>query len=428
MNRSLVAGAGKVARAQNKGRLTESKAFTSMADHLSEGISKVVQKRNNEFNAIMKKQLSKEGLSDEEYQKLYKKFKKRRAAYVYLNKKERMDFERDTIKEAEEHKKNEADREEIAETITDEDNEISPDEVDDGTIQDIVEGNIEPTKDENGRVGYALSSDALQEFVFKDEDGNNRLKSYRGSWEDDRFTVSEDGKTKTDKFGNSYSNNEAGFKKYQRSAKLYWIRKARETGDKLLMYNSTTGKREYLTPDEAEALLQDKEKFVTVDEIKEHVNSRKKDTKAGDSLNMSIANGGNNARNLKEGDSLEFDRESAKTRYSKIIDNTDPIKLAEKKMVGDTSFKDDLTEKLQSMQYTDLGIDEETVNRFDPTPGDGQVSKSDATAIVDKIMQDEKMLKGYLADYFTIYEEREFKANIPSNLKESALVDEDEFA
>ena len=37
---------------------------------IAEGIGKVVQKRNREFNEIMKTQLSKEGLTDEEYNEL----------------------------------------------------------------------------------------------------------------------------------------------------------------------------------------------------------------------------------------------------------------------------------------------------------------------------------------------------------------------
>ena len=51
------------------------------------------------------------------------------------------------------------------------------------------------------------------------------------------------------------------------------------------------------------------------------------------------------------------------------------------------------------------------------------------------ILDDEEMLKGYLTDYFTLYEEREFKNNMPKDLKESiqnmggvdVVVDEGEF-
>ena len=434
MNRALVRGARQVADAKNKGKLAGAKAATNVAGFLAEGIGKVVQKRNKEFNEIMDYQLSKEGLSDQEYQDLYQRFKERRGAYVYLNKKERMDFERDIIKEAEEKKKNDKDKEEIADIVTDPDNEIDPKDIDNSAIQDVVQGKVEPTKDANGRVVYALNSDALQEFVIKDENGNDRLKSYRGAWDDERFTVSEDGTTKTDKFGNTYSNDEAGFRDFQRSAKLYWIRKAKETGDELLMYNSTTGKREYVTPEEAEALLKDETKNVTMDEIKEHVKSRAKDQQAANTLEANIVNGATRAKTLKEGDSLDFDREEAKNRYSKILDTTDLYKAATKNMIGNTSFDQDLMEKLKSMEYSQLGIDDATVNRLDPTD-DGTISEDDARVIVDKILDDEEMLKGYLTDYFTLYEEREFKNNMPKDLKESiqnmggvdVVVDEGEF-
>ena len=121
MNRALVRGARQVADAKSAGNLALAKSATNLAADLAEGIGKVVQKRNKEFNEIMDYQLSKEGLSDQEYQDLYQRFRERRGAYVYLNKKERMDFERDIIKEAEEKKKNDKDKEEIADIVTDPD-------------------------------------------------------------------------------------------------------------------------------------------------------------------------------------------------------------------------------------------------------------------------------------------------------------------
>ena len=423
MNRALVAGAREVADAEGKRRLVTSRAATNLAGYLAQGISKVVQKRNNEFNDIMEQQLSKEGLSDEEWQETYKALRKRRAAYVYLNKKERMDFERQLIQGGEEKKKDDARKEELADIVTDPDNEINTEEIDDSTIQDIVQGKIGSTVDDKGRVGYSLRSDALKEFVIQDENGNNRLKSYRGAWEDERFTISKDGKFKTDKFGNKYTNDEAGFRDFQRSAKLYWIRKAKETGDNLLMYNSTTGKREYLTPEEAEALMQDKEQFVTHSEIKDHIMSRAIDKKSKSAINLSIASGADLAKNLKEGDSVEFDMEKAKAEYTKIINDADDIhKLATRNIVGNTSFKQDLTEKLISMTYSDMGIDNSVVEGFDPNTDndDNNISSADANTIVEKMMEDENMLKGYLTDYFSLYQKREFINNIPKELKLNA--------
>ena len=112
--------------------------------------------------------------------------------------------------------------------------------------------------------------------------------------------------------------------------------------------------------------------------------------------------------------------EEAKARYTKMIDNTDDIhKLATKNYVGNTSFKQDLTEKLVSMKYTEMGIDKSVVESFDPnSDGDNAtISSADANVIVEKIMEDEGMLKGYLADYFSLYEKREFVNNIPKELK-----------
>ena len=394
--RDLIYGAGQVARAKGSKQLAQSKAATGVAGFLAEGIGRVVQKRNKEFNEIMKTQLSKEGLTDEEYNELYKKLKRRRGAYVYLNKKERMDFERETLKEAEEYKKNEADREEIADDLTDEDNQIDPKDIDNGTIEDIVTGDIKPTKDDKG---------------------NPRIASYKEAWGDDRFTVSEDGKFKTDKFGNKYENTPEGFAEFQRNSKLYWIREAKKSGEKVLHIDSQTGKREYLDPDEAEALLADEKKFVTMDEIKNHVKSKAVDKNAVNMINASITGGSESAKNLKSGDSMSFDYDAAKLKYEKIINSTDPYKLATQNIVGGTSFKQDLLEKLQSMDYKQLGISDELVKKLDPT-NDGKVSADDAKVITNKLMSNEDGLKTMLKGYFTLYEAREFISNIPKEYKQ----------
>ena len=413
----LIYGAGTVAQAKGSKQLAQSKAATGVAGFLAEGIGRVVQKRNKEFNEIMKTQLSKEGLTDEEYNELYKKLKRRRGAYVYLNKKERMDFERETLKEAEEYKKNEADREEIADDLTDEDNQIDPKDIDNGTIEDIVTGDIKPTKDDKGRVGYSLNSAALQEFVLEDDKGNPRIASYKEAWGDDRFTVSEDGKFKTDKFGNKYENTPEGFAEFQRNSKLYWIREAKKSGEKVLHIDSQTGKREYLDPDEAEALLADEKKFVTMDEIKNHVKSKAVDKNAVNMINASITGGSESAKNLKSGDSMSFDYDAAKLKYEKIINSTDPYKLATQNIVGGTSFKQDLLEKLQSMDYKQLGISDKLVKKLDPT-NDGKISADDAKVITNRLMSNEDGLKAMLKGYFTLYEAREFNSNIPKEYKQ----------
>jgi len=70
------------------------------------------------------------------------------------------------------------------------------------------------------------------------------------------------------------------------------------------------------------------------------------------------------------------------------------------------------------MDYKQLGLSEDMVKQLDPTPGDGKVTKADANSITKKIMQNDKMLKGMLTNYFTLYAAREHKNNVPSNLKQ----------
>ena len=229
--------------------------------------------------------------------------------------------------------------------------------------------------------------------------------------------MSEDGKFKTDKFGNKYENTPEGFAEFQRNSKLYWIREAKKSGEKVLHIDSQTGKREYLDPDEAEALLADEKKFVTMDEIKNHVKSKAVDKNAVDMINASITGGSESAKNLKSGDSMSFDYDAAKLKYEKIINSTDPYKLATQNIVGGTSFKQDLLEKLQSMDYKQLGISDELVKKLDPT-NDGKVSADDAKVITNKLMSNEDGLKTMLKGYFTLYEAREFISNIPKEYKQ----------
>ena len=105
-DQTLVQGAGLVAQTEGAGKLAAAQGATKVAAHLAEGISTVVQKRNREFNAIVKATLAKtEGMDDETYKKLSKALERKRGGYVYLNKKERLLSERDLLKFADNIKK-----------------------------------------------------------------------------------------------------------------------------------------------------------------------------------------------------------------------------------------------------------------------------------------------------------------------------------
>jgi hypothetical protein len=411
----LIQGAGQAARAEGVGKLAKSMAGSAVAGHLSQGLAQVFQKRNREWNAMMETQLNKEGLTDAEYQNLYQKFKERRGAYVYLNKKDRGEMERELMKDANNYKKKENDLDEIVDADIDA-NDLGPGLTDD--INDMVDGTKSPETDEYGRVGYSLRSDALKEFVVEGEDGENKLLGYSAAWDDDRFTVSKDGKFKTDKFGNKYSNDKEGKAKFTRDAKLYWIRQAKKTGNKLLHYNSTTGKREYLTPDEAEALLNSPDQFVTLDEIKDHINNKKPNTEVNNSIKNSIKKSGDDASKLKKTDNKNFNYNKKKAEFDKMITPENMHKLArDKTVVGNTSWEQDFVEKLTKSNYDDLGIDPAQLEGMDPTPGDG-ITKADAVAIKNAVMEDDDLLKDSLTNYFTLYSQREHTNNMPSQPNE----------
>ena len=411
----LIQGAGQAYKAEGVGKLAASTGATAVAGFLAEGLGKVFQKRNREWNSMMKTQLNKEGLTDEEYQALYQKFKERRGAYVYLNKKDRAAMERDLMKDASNYKKKEGDIDDIVDSDVDP-NDLGPGLTDD--INGMVDGTKKLKTDKYGRVGYSLRSDALKEFVVEDENGNNVLLSYSAAWDDDRFTVSKDGKFKTDKFGNKYENNDEGKAKFTRDAKLYWIRKARETGNKLLHYNSTTGKREYLTPDEAEALINSPDKFVTLDEIKDHINGKAPDVKTNNSVQSVLQQTAKNASNLKDTDSLEFDSEKTKNQFSKIITSENVHKLArDKTIMNGRSWEQNFVESLTSNNYKSLGIDSTELENMDPTPDD-KITKEDANAIKNAVMEDDNLLTQTVVEYFTLAAKREHDNNIPKKQKE----------
>jgi len=439
-DQTLVQGAGLVAQTEGAGKLATAQGATKVAAHLAEGVSTVVQKRNREFNAIIKATLSKtEGMDDKTYNGLRKILEKKRAGYVYLNKKERALSERDLLQFAGNIKKEKIAKNDIASDLENEGAIVEKlgDDVDD--IKDILSGNNPPTTNENGEVGYIMrpqfadKTPSLKEFVIENESGNQTLLSYRKAWDDDRFKVSSDSKFKTDKFGNKYENTTAGFEKFQREGKLYWINQARETGNKLLHFNSTTGKREYLTPDEAQALLDQKPKFVKIEDIQDHIKGNLKDKTTFGKVDAEASKAIENAKNGKE-----FNASATRSDMEKLVndENTNLKSLAsDKNNITNSSFQADLTQALQTANYNDLGIFgdakiltkrklkkrfREKVESLDPnTDGDDdKISQQDAETIVEALMSDQGLLKQYLAGYFTKAIEQQYNAYSENKVEE----------
>jgi hypothetical protein len=77
-----------------------------------------------------------------------------------------------------------------------------------------------PTDASPGRVEHSKNNPDLKQFVNKDEAGKKSIASYKEAWDDGRFTV-KDGK-RIDEFGNTYSDDAAGFAKFVQASEKYW--------------------------------------------------------------------------------------------------------------------------------------------------------------------------------------------------------------
>ena len=89
------------------------------------------------------------------------------------------------------------------------------------------------------RVTKAVNTPSLKEFVQTPKK-NPRLASYKQAWNDGRFKV-KDGQ-RTDKFGNVYSDDDAGYSNFVKAAEAWWeAEKAKKSPMKI--YSKPKGKR-----------------------------------------------------------------------------------------------------------------------------------------------------------------------------------------
>ena len=97
-------------------------------------------------------------------------------------------------------------------------------------------------KGKMARPEYASTKPELKEFVKTDDEGKKTLSSYDQAWNDGRFTTK--GGKRTDKFGNTYSDDEAGKKSFIQASKDWWSKQASDTGNEDLLIDSQTGKKQ----------------------------------------------------------------------------------------------------------------------------------------------------------------------------------------
>ena len=141
----------------------------------------------------------------------------------------------------------------------------------------------------------------------------------------------------------------------------------------------------------------------------------------------------------------DFDYENTRMKISSDVINKGNIgSLAYDEHIPGRTFYDDLQERLVGTTYKQLGITEDQLRFFDDDKGpphgvlsyedgDGNTRKvniddgidvMEARVITDELMKDENMLKGYLADYYTLHMKKQWPKD-PSG-KEADEIEKEE--
>ena len=463
---TLVYGAGDAARGGAAGKLAAAVALTEAADFISEGTNKVIQARNREFNKAMKKQLSeKPGLTDKEYKAYERKLRNQRFNYVFLNKRGRVQAEQQINQEADDLITVKKQRTKIATTpIEDPNKDLGGCNAE--ALTKIVSGELEPLRDENGNLGYnmpdgrecyAFEQEELREFVKIGDDNEVELAGYKEAWDDGRFTLSNDGKFKVDKFGNKYPNTKEGFQSFVDAAEAYWKRVNDETGGvRNLNIDTQTGRQsehaiwqkdnedefssspnKMISPmkvknQEQEGETQEKESaapkagknFMSIQDINDMVDSARVDQSSFRAIESIVANAAIKAEGIQMGENNEFNyKKSFNNIKQQIVSKGNLRSLAQNTNPFGRVFMEDLVEAIMSSSYEQIGIpsavrDKGKIQASDPTPNT-PINPGDAEVIARSIYNDKKLLTNYVSEYYTNMVEQNFNDNLKPDVAQN---------
>ena len=388
----LVQGARDVARAEGIGKLAKADAVSAVGAFIGEGVGKVVQKRNKEFNAnfkdAMKAELErKPGMSDAEYKQKYKELNKKRFSYVYLNKKDRALFERELIKDGENVVKNENFKKNIARKGA---NDLGDDD-NNKTIKNDMNGIMDGSKKlikKGDKSGYMMTNPDANKY-----DGMTFSEAFRA---------------------NRDANKELHGMDFSKWTNFMWA------GEK------TDGKLEEFHPYQQDDIDKrgakvgnsvkfEKEIFQSQEEIERSLDENTVDRNSEESIQGIINGAVDKATNWKEGDSFNYQKTFNNIKNN-IIEGGKLKSLARDKIFGGRSFKKDLKEALRTETYENLGVPKELIDKLDPTDN-GKITRRDARRIYKEIANNEDMLKDYLAEYYTKAVEQNYNNSLSDEAK-----------
>lgn len=398
-DQTLVQGAGLVAQTERAGNLAASQALTQAGQFVAEGTAITIKRNNREFNknlkAIMKEELQREpGMSEAEYSALYKKLKKKRFGYVYLNKKDQVLAKRQILEMKNELDKIENGKKDLAGDIVDGDLGNDPAEklgVNGDDITGIVDGSKKPVE-KDGKQGYMITNPDLDKY--KDMTFSQAFKANRDA------------------------NIKAHGMDYSKWTSFYWPGSRSDKPDGILTeYHPYRGSDLRKGATKGGFVPVEKELFQTIDQVNNRVNDLKVDEASVQTVQGLMDSVIEKASNLKPGQNSEFNFTSMYNNIrANVVGKGNLKSLMNDEIVPGRVFKDDLKEALENQTYEQLGIDPEVIARLDPTDN-GKITKRDARRIFKAIQEDENLTKDFISEYLTKFIQQQHNNSLTDEVK-----------
>ena len=364
----LIRGAGMAALSEGAGKLAPSQAAERVSKFISEGTGKVVQARNREFNRILSNQLSQEGLTEEDKDKMYKELEKKRFGYVYLNRRRRLKAEADLTKTGDDTSQHVIQLDEIAKTSQKAfESGNLPFDLQQG-VKEIITNQTPPVPgvdSEGNNIGNG--------YVIPNPDSDNFVFQHSGSQEDDLLSIA------VEKYYQQFFNLAD-----DETPPQPWSRDYKEMG--------------VIDIDNLPEDLQ----FVTENEFIDILSSYGPDEESITKFQSHIDNTIKDAENKRPGENINFKWDHTYNNMKTFSAQGNMTSIARNPIIGDRVFEDDLIEGLQRGTYKDLGIEltEEQVKALD-TNG-GKVTKDDSIKIASEIIdKNPELLSDLLSSYLT---------------------------
>mgnify|MGYP001159567066 CR=1 FL=1 len=163
--------------------------------------------------------------------------------------------------------------------------------------------------------------------------------------------------------------------------------------------------------------------FMSSEEINSVLSSKQVDTSSQEAIKALLDDTVKQAGEIQSSEDATFNYQKEFSNIkNKVIETGNLYSLANDKIFGSRTFKQDLESAIQKGTYVDMGISNDQVK--DPTPKDGKITEADARNISEELMKDENMLKDYLAEYYTKALEQNFNNNLSPKVRRNQKVNQ----